>query len=250
MLLMHKKELKLDGNNPVLMEFYGGFGISYHPTFDPAKIMFIESGGIFAYPLIRGGGEMGVSWHEAGRLFNKINSINDIASAARFLIDKKYTSSQKLAISGGSQGGLMASAVAIKYPDLFKVVIPVVGLHDLLKMENYTTGIFYTDEYGTVKDSLQFENLYSYSPIHNISEKKNYPAMLIMTSDHDDRVPPLHSYKLAATLQGYKNPNVLLRVEKNAGHYGASGYEKNIIEMVDFYSFLFYNLGFEKLGKY
>lgn len=250
MLLMHKKGIKLDGTNPVLMEFYGGFGISYHPAFDPAKIMFIENGGIFAYPLIRGGGEMGVSWHEAGRLFNKINSINDIANAARFLIDKKYTSSQKLAISGGSQGGLMASAVAIKYPDLFKVVIPVVGIHDMLKMENYTTGMFYTDEYGTVKDSLQFENLYSYSPIHNISEKKNYPAMLIMTSDHDDRVPPLHSYKLAATLQGYNKPNVLLRVEKNAGHYGASGYEKNIIEMVDFYSFLFYNLGIENLGKY
>ena len=247
-LLMCKKGIKLDGNNPVLLEFYGGFGVSFLPSFDPGKIMFIENGGIYAFAMIRGGGELGVAWHNAGRILNKNNSINDIINAAKFLTLKKYTNSSKLAISGGSQGGLMAAAAAIRTPELFKVAIPIVGVHDMLHLEKYTIGQSTKSEYGSVKDSIQFFNLLSYSPIHNIKKSTNYPAMLIMTSDTDDRVPPMHSYKLAASLQDLKIPNILLRVEKGAGHYGAVTYDKSITELVDFYSFLFYNLGITKVN--
>ncbi|HEY1038600.1 MAG TPA: prolyl oligopeptidase family serine peptidase [Bacteroidia bacterium] len=249
MLIMSKKNMSRTSDHPLLLEFYGGFGKSFVPQFDPGKIMFIENGGIYAFAMIRGGGELGPKWHNAGSVLNKNNSVNDIINAAHFLIDKKYTNKNLLAISGGSQGGLMTAAAAIRQPDLFKVAIPVVGLHDMLKFEKYGAGPLFKSEYGTIEDSLQFLNLLSYSPLHNIKRDTNYPSMLILTSDHDDRVAPVHSYKLAATLQELNNKNVLLRVEKGAGHNGANTYDKSISEMVDFYSFLFYNLGIQKLSK-
>lgn len=243
LLIMCKKGTKLDASHPVFLEFYGGFGHSFHPDFDPGKIMFVEKGGVYAFAMIRGGGELGPKWHEAGWNLNKKNSVNDIIKGAEYLIEKKYTSSKLIAISGASQGGLMTAAAVVKRPDLFKVAIPVVGLNDLMHFEKYTAGPLFTSEYGSVSDSIQCLNLLSYSPIQNIKEKISYPSILIMTSEFDDRVPPMHSYKLAAVLQSLNVPNVILRVEAGAAHNGSFTYKKGINEMVDFYSFLFYNLG-------
>ena len=240
LLLMHKKGLKLDGNNPLLIEFYGGFGLISKGGYDAGKITFIENGGIYAFAMIRGGGEKGFYWHKAGALFNRQKSINDIINGAQFLIDNMYTNASKIAITGGSHGGLMACAVAMQRPDLFAAVVSNVGNFDAFRFEKFTIGSFHADEYGTVKDSLEFLNLKSYSPLHNVKKGIKYPAIMIMTSNYDDRVPPLHSYKMAATLQelaSKENP-ILLRVEKNAGHNGARNYEKYIYETADFYSFI------------
>lgn len=248
MLLMYKKNLKLDGNNPTLIEFYGGFGTIYNAGYDAGKIAFVENGGIYAYAMIRGGGEKGNYWHKDGKLFNRQKSINDIINAAQYLIENKFSQPSKIAISGGSHGGLMAAAAAIQKPDLFAAVIPRVGNYDMLRFEKFTIGSFHLDEYGTVKDSIMFLNLMTYSPLHNVKKGIKYPAMLFMTSDYDDRVPPLHSYKMMATMQelaSKENP-VLLRVEKNAGHNGARTYEKYIDETTDFYSFIFNALGVKK----
>lgn len=252
LLVMQKKNVVLDGNNPVLLEFYGGYGTSSEPYFDPAKIMFIESGGIYAYAMIRGGGEKGQYWHVDAIKLKKQNSITDIVKGVEFLIEKKYTNPSKIAISGGSHGGLLAAAAAIQRPDLFAAVIPKVGIYDMIRFENFTIGSLHQDEYGTVKDSLDFFNLLSYSPIHNVKSGIKYPAMLIMTSEYDDRVPPLHSYKLTATMQelASKDKPILLRIEKNSGHNGSRGYDQYIKESLDFYSFIFHNLGITKLSKY
>lgn len=249
LLLMHKKGIKLDGNNPVLIEIYGGFGSIITPHFDPAKIMFIENGGIYAYPMIRGGGELDLKWEYAGKKLNKMNSIIDIKNCANYLTEKKFSSHNKIAVTGGSQGGLMAAAAAILFPSHFKVAIPIVGVHDMIHAEDFTIGPIHIDEFGTKKDSLQFLNLLSYSPLYNIKKGVTYPAMLIMTSAFDDRVPPLHSYKLAAQLQSYNNPNTILRVEKDEGHYGGHTYKKALNAKIDFYSFLYYNLGINQLPK-
>jgi prolyl oligopeptidase len=251
LLLMHKKGLKLDGNNPLLLEFYGGFGKISKGGYDAGKISFIENGGIFAFAMIRGGGEKGLYWHKAGALFNRQKSINDIINGAQYLIDNKYTNTSKIAISGGSHGGLMTGAVAMQRPDLFAAVVPNVGNYDAFRFEKFTIGSFHADEYGTVKDSLQFLNLKSYSPLHNIKKGIKYPAIMIMTSNYDDRVPPLHSYKMTATMQelaSKENP-VLLRVEKNAGHNGARNYDKYIDETTDFYSFILNALGVNKYSN-
>ncbi len=248
MILIYKKGLKLNGNNPVLLSFYGGFGKCVKGSYDPGKITFIENGGIYAFAMIRGGGDKGQYWHNAGALFNRQKSINDIISSAQYLIDKKYTNATKIAISGGSHGGLMTGAVVMQRPDLFAAAIPVVGVFDMIRFEKFTIGSFHLDEYGTVKDSLQFLNLKSFSPLHHIKKDTKYPAMLIMTSAYDDRVPPLHSYKFTATLQELSNKEkpILLRVEKNAGHNGSRNYETYIDEATAFYSFIFNALGVEK----
>lgn len=248
MILIHKKGIKLNGNNPVLIGFYGGFGITVKGSYDPGKITFIENGGIYAFAMIRGGGDKGSYWHEDGALFNRQKSINDIINAAQYLIDKKYTNSTKIAITGGSHGGLMTGAVAIQRPDLFAAAIPVVGVFDMLRFDKFTVGTFHTDEFGTVKDSLQFLNIKSFSPLHNIKAGTKYPKMLIMTSAYDDRVPPLHSYKFTATLQELSNKEnpILLRVEKNAGHDGARNYDSYVDKTVDFYSFILNALGESK----
>jgi prolyl oligopeptidase len=198
---------------------YGGFNISETPNFSATRIMFLENGGVYALACIRGGGEYGEKWHRAGMQLNKQNVFDDFISGAEYLIREKYTSSGKLAIQGGSNGGLLVGAVINQRPELFKVALPAVGVMDMLKYHKFTIGWAWVTDYGSSDDSIHFKNLYSYSPLHNIS-KQNYPATFITTSDHDDRVVPLHSYKYAATLQEKntgENP-VLLSVETDAGH--------------------------------
>ena len=240
MNLVHKKDLKLDGNNPCLLKAYGGFGSISMPHFDPGIVHFIEKGGVYAYANIRGGGDLGISWSRAGKRLNKQNTIDDFNAAAEYLIKEGYSKPEKMACSGGSHGGLVVAAAAIQRPDLYAAVIPVVGVTDMIRFEKFTVGALHIDEFGTVKDSLDFTNLLSYSPLHNIKEDVNYPAMLVMTSENDDRVPPLHSYKFVAELQNRKaqtNP-ILLRVEKNAGHYGGINTYSRVNFTANFYDFL------------
>jgi prolyl oligopeptidase len=239
-LLVYKKGLKLDGNNPAILKAYGGFGVVAKPHFDPGIVYFVKKGGVFAFANIRGGGDYGWQWAKQGRGKNKQNSFNDFIDAAQFLVDYKFTRPEKLASTGASNGGLVVAAAAIQRPDLFRAVVPVVGAFDMLRFEKFTVGHFHADEYGSVKDSLGFQNLRGYSPLHNINKEINYPAMLIMTSDHDDRVPPFHSYKFAASLQSnsaQKNP-ILLRVEGKAGHGGANGMYNTIRGMAFKYAFI------------
>lgn len=248
MLLMHKKNLKFDSNNPVLIEFYGGYGTINDASYDAGKISFVENGGIYAYAMIRGGGEKGDYWYKDGKLFNRQKSINDIINAANYFVDKGLSKPSKIAITGASHGGLLAAAAAMQRPDLFGAVVPVVGVYDMLRFEKFTGGSIHQDEHGTVKDSLTFINLKSFSPLHNVKKDIKYPAILFMTSDYDDRVPPLHSYKMVATMQelaSKENP-ILLRVEKNAGHNGARTYNTYIDKKTDFYSFIFNALGVKK----
>lgn len=248
MLLMHQKNMKFDSSNPTLIEFYGGYGKIMELGFDPGKISFVENGGVYAYAMIRGGGEKGDYWHQDGKLTNRQKSINDIVNAANYLIDKKIAQSSKIAISGASHGGLMTAAVAMQHPELFAAAVPVVGVYDMLRFEKFTIGSFHIDEFGSVKDSLMFINLKSYSPLHQVQKGVKYPAMLFMTSVYDDRVPPLHSYKMVATMQelaSKENP-ILLRVEKNAGHNGSRTYNRYIDESTDFYSFILNALSVKK----
>lgn len=235
-----KKGMKLDGNNPLLLKTYGGFGSIHSPSFDEGLVFFLEKGGIFAYAHVRGEGNLGRDWVNGGRHLNKQNAIDDFISAAEFLIKEKYTNPSKLAITGGSHGGLMVGAAMVQRPDLFKVAVPVVGVFDMINAEQYTVGQFHKDEFGTVKNELDFYNLLSFSPYHQIKPGINYPTTLIMTSENDDRVPPFHSYKFAAKLQnnpGQKNP-IFLRVEKNAGHYGATDLKGETYEQADMFSFI------------
>lgn len=245
MYLVYKKGLKLDGNNPTLLSAYGGFGIVETPNYDPSTVYFIMKGGVMAYANIRGGGDYGEKWAQHGRGRYKQNSFDDFISAAEYLINSGYTNPSRLASTGGSNGGLVVAAAAIQRPDLFKAVIPVVGVFDMIRFERFTVGAFHKDEYGTVTDSLGFLNLRSYSPYFNIKEDVNYPAMLIVTSDNDDRVPPFHSYKFAARLQSRKsqiNP-VYLRIEKDAGHNGANTFMRRIRTEADIYGFIMKMIG-------
>ncbi|MGE0090542.1 MAG: prolyl oligopeptidase family serine peptidase [Bacteroidales bacterium] len=247
MFLVYKKGIKLDGNNPTLLKAYGGFGVINQPHFDPGIVYFISNGGLVAYANIRGGGDYGESWALDGKGKNKQNSFDDFIAAAEYLIKNKYTNSNKLASTGASNGGLVVAAAAVQRPDLFKTVIPVVGPFDMIRFENFTVGSFHKDEYGTVSDSSSFLNLLHYSPYQNIKEEINYPSMLIMTSENDDRVPPLHSYKFAAKLQNrkaQKNP-IYLRVEKKAGHSGSIGMIDDIKEISDLYVFIISQLNID-----
>ena len=240
LLLVHKKGLVLNGNNPTILSAYGGFGAVSHPYFDPGIVYFVKQGGIYAFANIRGGGDLGAEWASSGRGSRKQNSIDDFIASAEFLIKAGYTKPTKLATTGGSNGGLVVAAAAIQRPDLFKAVVPVVAPLDMLRFENFTVGHFHIDEYGTVTTPEGFKRLQGYSPYHNIREDVNYPAMLIMTSENDDRVPPFHSYKFAARLQNrkaQKNP-ILLRIEKDAGHHGASTLTSNIRESSDLFAFI------------
>jgi prolyl oligopeptidase len=243
--LVYKKGMKLDGNNPTLLKAYGGFGTVSSPNYDTGLIYFLEKGGVFAYAEIRGGGEKGEKWHKEGVNLKKINTFNDFIDAAEFLIKEKYTSSNKLAISGGSQGGLLVGVAMIKRPDLFKLAIPQVGVFDMAKFNDYTTGRFHNDEYGNPEKEEEYKAMMEYSPYHNIKEDINYPITLIMTSENDDRVPPVHSYKFAARLQNriaQKNP-IYIKTAKKSGHYGnTSTYEKRLEEKATFYNFLIHHL--------
>jgi prolyl oligopeptidase len=251
MFIVHKKEVKLDGKNPTLLYGYGGFNIAMQPNFNPTLIPFLEAGGIYAQACIRGGGEYGEDWHQAGTKLKKQNVFNDFIAAAEFLIQKKYTSPNFLAIRGGSNGGLLVGAVTNQRPDLFRVAIPQVGVMDMLRFHKFTIGNGWVSDYGSSEtDFVNFNNLYSYSPLHNIKTGINYPSILVTTADHDDRVVPAHSFKYAATLQEkYKGKRpMLIRIDTKSGH-GASNTTKMLELTSDIYSFIFHEMGLTPIIK-
>ena len=250
MLITHKKGLKLDGKNPTILYGYGGFNISLTPAFSIANAVWMEQGGIFAVPNLRGGGEYGRKWHDAGTKMQKQNVFDDFIAAAEYLIAKNYTSSNYLAIRGGSNGGLLVGAVMTQRPDLAKVALPAVGVLDMLRYHTFTAGAGWAYDYGTVEDSKEmFDYLKNYSPVHNVKTGIAYPATLITTGDHDDRVVPAHSFKFAAALQSKQtgtNPT-LIRIETDAGHGAGTPVSKTIEQYAEIFGFTFYNMGFEKL---
>ena len=243
MFIVHKKGLKLDGNNPTYLYAYGGFNVNLTPSFSTSRIILLENGGVFAMPNLRGGGEYGEEWHKAGMLHNKQNVFDDFIAAAEYLIDEKYTSSEKLAISGGSNGGLLVGAVMTQRPELYAATFPAVGVMDMLRYHKFTVGWGWVPEYGSSEDPEHFENLLSYSPLHNLKEGVEYPATMITTADHDDRVVPAHSFKFGAKLQEvHKGDNpVILRIAVDAGHGAGKPTSKIIEEQADKWSFFFYN---------
>lgn len=243
MFVVHHKDLKLNGNNPTYLYAYGGFNISLTPNFSANRLVLLENGGVFAMPNLRGGGEYGEEWHKAGMLLNKQNVFDDFIAAGEYLIKEKYTSKEKLAIAGGSNGGLLVGACMTQRPDLFAVALPAVGVMDMLRYHKFTVGKGWIPEYGSSDDSQHFNNLMKYSPLHNLKEGVTYPATMITTADHDDRVVPAHSFKFAARLQqshAGKQP-VIIRIETNAGHGAGKPISKVIEEQADIWSFLFYN---------
>ena len=251
MMITHKKSLILDGSNPTILYGYGGFDISLTPNFRTSNAFWLEQGGIYAVPNIRGGGEYGKTWHVAGTQQNKQNVFDDFAAAARYLIDRGYTSSDKLAISGGSNGGLLVGALVTQYKDLFKVALPAVGVLDMLRYHKFTAGAGWAFDYGTSDQSEEmFKYLLGYSPVHNVNER-DYPAVLVTTGDHDDRVVPAHSYKFAAHLQASNtgvNPT-LIRIERSAGHGAGTPVSKIISQYSDRYAFTLFNMGYMELPK-
>ena len=244
MFVIYKKGLKRDGKNPTALYGYGGFNISMTPYFSSLEIGWLEQGGVYAVVNLRGGAEYGEKWHEAGMRLRKQNVFDDCIAAAETLVKKKYTSPEKLALEGGSNGGLLVGAVINQRPDLFRAAIAEVGVMDMLRFQKFTAGKFWTAEYGSSDDEKDFHNLLAFSPLHNIKAGAKYPAVLVTTADHDDRVVPAHSFKYIATLQekADKSRPLLIRVETNSGH-GSSSLTKAIEEVADVYSFLFYNLG-------
>jgi prolyl oligopeptidase len=250
MIITHKKGLELDGKNPTILYGYGGFNISLTPSFSTANAVWMEQGGIYAVPNLRGGGEYGKEWHDAGIKMKKQNVFDDFIAAAEYLIEENYTSSDYLAIRGGSNGGLLVGATMTQRPDLMQVALPAVGVMDMLRYHTFTAGAGWAYDYGTAEDSKEmFEYLYNYSPVHNLEEGTEYPATLITTGDHDDRVVPAHSFKFAAELQDKQAGNnpALIRIETKAGH-GAGKPTKMIIkEYADIFGFTLYNMGYEVL---
>ncbi|WP_315814612.1 prolyl oligopeptidase family serine peptidase [Paraflavitalea speifideaquila] len=245
MFIVYRKGLKLDGSNPTMLYAYGGFNVSSLPGFSASLIPWLEQGGVYALANLRGGAEYGEAWHEAGMRFKKQNVFDDFIAAGEYLIQHKYTSNQRLAIRGGSNGGLLVGAVMNQRPDLFKVAIPQVGVMDMLRFHKFTIGWNWIAEYGSSDSTADFKNLYAYSPLHNLKAGVTYPATLITTADHDDRVVPAHSFKYAATLQEqHKGANpVMIRIDTNSGH-GASNTAKNIETIADIYCFIFTNMGY------
>jgi prolyl oligopeptidase len=246
MFIIHKKGLKLDGTNPTMLYGYGGFNISMTPSFSVSRIMFLENGGVYAIANLRGGGEYGEEWHRAGMFEKKQNVFDDFIAAAEYLISEKYTSSQKLAINGGSNGGLLIGACMTQRPELFKVAIPQVGVLDMLRYHKFTIGWGWGVEYGISDNAEQFKYLIKYSPLHNVKEGVNYPATMIMTADHDDRVVPAHSFKFAAELQSKQQKNgnpTLIRIDSKAGHGAGKPTTKLIEDAADMWSFVLWNLG-------
>ena len=244
MFLVYKKGIKLDGKNPTLLYGYGGFNATMNPDFSALRLAWLEQGGVYAQANLRGGAEYGEKWHEAGMRLNKQNVFDDCIAAAEWLIQHHYTSPQHLAVHGASNGGLLVGAVINQRPDLFRVALPAVGVMDMLRFQKFTAGAAWVSDYGSSDDETQFKYLLGYSPLHNIKPGGHYPAVLITTANHDDRVVPAHSFKYAAALQKAASPDrpVLIRIETNSGH-GSSNLTKTIEETADTYSFLFYNLG-------
>ena len=244
--LTYKKSLKRNGKTPVLMYGYGGFNVTYPPYFSAMRLPFLESGGIYAYVVLRGGGEYGEAWHLAGTKMQKQNVFDDFISAAEWLIKDNYTDKDHLAIMGGSNGGLLVGACMTQRPDLYKVCIPEVGVMDMLRYHKFTIGWNWAPDYGTADDSKEmFEYLKGYSPLHNIKKGVSYPATLVTTADHDDRVVPAHSFKFAATLQQDQagSAPVLIRIDSKAGHGGGKPLSKQMEENADIYGFIMYQMG-------
>jgi prolyl oligopeptidase len=244
MFVVHKKGLKLDGDNPTLLTGYGGFNITNSPSFSSLRLALLEQGFVYALANMRGGGEYGEQWHEAGTKLKKQNVFDDFIAAAEYLISQKYTSPNKLSIQGGSNGGLLVGAVMNQRPELFKAAIPQVGVMDMLRFHKFTIGWAWVADYGSSDKPDEFKALYAYSPLHNIKAGGKYPATLITTADHDDRVVPAHSFKYVAALQAAQGGSapVLIRIDTKSGH-GASNTKKTIETTADIYAFILYNLG-------
>lgn len=249
MSIIHKKGLDLNGKNPTQLYAYGGFNVSQLPSFSVERLILLENGGVFALANIRGGGEYGENWHKAGVGLNKQNVFDDFIAASEYLINEGYTSPKKLSVRGGSNGGLLIGTVLNQRPDLYAVAFPEVGVMDMLRFHLFTIGWAWVDEYGSSKDSIQFENLYNYSPLHNISDKIDYPAVMVITADHDDRVVPAHSFKYIATLQEKYTGNnpVLIRIQTKAGHSAGKPTSMKIEEAADRWAFTFYNMNVEPI---
>lgn len=247
MFITYKKGLQLNGNNPTLIYGYGGFNIPMTPSFSISNAFFLEQGGVYVVVNLRGGNEYGEAWHKAGMLQNKQNVFNDIFGAVEFLTTTKYTNPKMIALRGGSNGGLLVGACITQHPELFKVAIPQVGVMDMLRYHMFTIGWAWATEYGRSDKKEDFENLYKYSPLHNLKKGMNYPATLVTTADHDDRVVPAHSFKFAATLQEVNDgPNpTLIRIDSKAGHGAGKPTSKTIEEAADIWSFVLYNLGMD-----
>ncbi len=252
MIITHKKGIVLDGTNPTILYGYGGFNISLTPSFSITNAVWMEQGGVYAVANLRGGGEYGKKWHDAGTKLQKQNVFDDFISAAEYLISEKYTSKDYLAIRGGSNGGLLVGATMTQRPDLIKVALPAVGVLDMLRYHTFTAGAGWAYDYGTSQESKEmFEYLKGYSPVHNVTLGTKYPATMITTGDHDDRVVPAHSFKFAAELQekqGSKAP-VLIRIETDAGHGAGTPVSKTIAQYADIYGFTLYNMGYKVLPK-
>ena len=252
MIITHKKGLKLDGKNPTILYGYGGFNISLTPSFSIANAVWMENGGIYAVANLRGGGEYGKKWHVAGTKTHKQNVFDDFIAAAEYLIAQKYTSSDFLAIRGGSNGGLLVGATMTQRPDLMKVALPAVGVMDMLRYNTFTAGAGWAYDYGTAQDSKEmFEYIKAYSPVHNVKAGMHYPATMITTADHDDRVVPAHSFKFAAELQDKQtgeNP-ILIRIDVKAGHGAGKSVAATIQENVDIQAFTLFSMGFRALPK-
>ena len=250
MIITYKKGIELNGKNPTILYGYGGFNISLTPSFSIARAVWLEQGGIYAVANLRGGGEYGQKWHKAGTQLNKQNVFDDFIAAGEYLIDNKYTSSDFLAINGGSNGGLLVGAVMTQRPDLMKVALPAVGVLDMLRYHTFTSGAGWAYDYGTVQQSkAMFNYLKGYSPVHNVKEGVSYPATLITTGDHDDRVVPAHSFKFAAELQAKQvgSAPTMIRIETNAGHGAGTPVSKTIEQYADIYGFTLFNMGFNQL---
>lgn len=252
MIITHKKGIVLDGTNPTILYGYGGFNISLTPSFSITNAVWMEQGGVYAVANLRGGGEYGKKWHDAGTKLQKQNVFDDFIGAAEYLISEKYTSSDYLAIRGGSNGGLLVGATMTQRPDLIKVALPAVGVLDMLRYHTFTAGAGWAYDYGTAQQSKEmFEYLKAYSPVHNVAPGTKYPATMVTTGDHDDRVVPAHSFKFAAELQekqGGAAP-VLIRIETDAGHGAGTPVSKTIEQYADIYGFTLYNMGYKVLPR-
>ena len=247
MFISHKKGLELNGQNPTLLYGYGGFNISLTPAFSPATLAWMQMGGVYAQPNLRGGGEYGEDWHQSGTKLRKQNVFDDFIAAAEWLIEHQYTSSRRLAISGGSNGGLLVGACLTQRPELFGACLPAVGVLDMLRFHKFTIGWAWVSDYGSSEDADQFRALYRYSPLHNIKKGRSYPPTMILTADHDDRVVPAHSFKFGAALQSAQSgpAPILLRIDTKAGHGAGKPTSKLIEEAADRFAFLFKSLGID-----
>jgi len=248
MYIVYKKGTALDGKSPTLLYGYGGFDVSLTPYFSPLRIEWLEHGGVYAQPNLRGGGEYGEKWHMAGTLMHKQNVFDDFIAAAEYLIKQNYTSSPYLAVEGGSNGGLLIGATMTQRPELMRVALPEVGVLDMLRYNRFTAGAGWASDYGTAQDSAaMFKYLLGYSPLHNLKTGVSYPATLVWTADHDDRVVPGHSFKFAATLQKANagTSPTLIAIQHNAGHGTGMDTEKVLSEYADKYAFVWYNMGLD-----